>query len=203
MKMIRKSYSKYTYEDLKDLNLNVIEEKIFENNLPFVEPSVLLKSILEINLEVPLATEKAKSELIISPILNELRIKKQHHFTYFSGYNFDVDISLGLRGFCDFIITKAPKTPFIEKPILAIVEAKNAEIETGIVQCAAEMYAAKIFNERQNVHFPAIYGIVTSGFDWLFMKIENQTVQVDTERYSLRNLPELLGVLEYILQKFE
>ncbi|MCU0340308.1 MAG: hypothetical protein MUE30_10505 [Spirosomaceae bacterium] len=197
--MSKKSYSHFTYQDLKALGLEIVEERLFVPAPAFVEPSDFLKNTLEINLDVPMATEKAKSELLITPILNEIRIQSANKFTYFSGYNFDVEPSKGLRGFCDFILTKAPKTPFIEKPILAIVEAKNAEIEMGIAQCGAEMYAAQLFNQRQNEPISTVYGAVTSGFDWLFMSIQQSKIQIDTRRYFINNLPELLGVFNQII----
>jgi hypothetical protein len=62
--------------------------------------SDLLRQILAEN--VPLAleinTEKARSELIIAPVLLEVRRQSQHRISLFSGVEFNVDLDKGLRG---------------------------------------------------------------------------------------------------------
>ena len=201
MGKIKKSYSSFTYEDLHALGLEIIEEPLFqEGMIPPVQPSRLLLEILAMNKDVPTATEKAKSELMISPILSNLRLRHSDKFTYFSGYQFTVEPKLGLQGFCDFILTKGPKTPFILNPILAIVEAKNEAIESQTPQCIAETYAASLFNERHNMpHSSTTYGTITTAFDWLFLKIEGKKATLDNKRYFISDLPQLLGVLDYIV----
>ena len=59
---------------------------------------------------------KAKSELLITPILNEIRLRNLNKMTYFSGYQFNVDAKRGLKGFCDFIISGKYNAVFIESP---------------------------------------------------------------------------------------
>ena len=92
-----KSYSQFTYEDLMTLNVKVRERKLFDQINP-IEASDFLKSLLEKNLLRNLRTEKAKSELIISPILNELEDRNNNLFGYYSGYNFDVDKAVAATG---------------------------------------------------------------------------------------------------------
>lgn len=89
---------------------------------------------------------------------------------------------------------------FIESPLCAVVEAKhNQDLLDAVPQCAAEMYAAQLFNEQQGNNISNIYGIVTTGYDWLFLKLNNQTLFVDNERYFLNNLAELLGCWQQII----
>ena len=108
---------------------------------------------------VPLAfaigTEKAGSELIIVNFFLEL--KRRSRISFFSGIEFTVDKEQGLNGFCDFIISQSPEQLFLDTPILAVVEAKNERITSGLGRCVAEMVAAKVYNEREgNGHFPSI-----------------------------------------------
>ena len=57
-----------------------------------------------------------------------------------------------------------------------------------------------LFNERHNTpHSSVTYGTITTAFDWLFIKIEGKRVIVDNKRYFISDLPQLLGVLEYIV----
>jgi hypothetical protein len=43
-----------------------------------------------------------------------------------------------------------------------------------------------------------LYGAVTTGTEWQFMKLEGQTVIFDTHRYYIANMDELLGALSVI-----
>ncbi len=195
-----KSYSQFSYDDLDALNITVQLREIFVN-IPSVEPSDFLAQTLEINLKQALTTEKAKSEFIIAPILYEIARKNVNKVSFFSGYNFDVDKALGLKGFCDFMFTKYPRITVIKEPVFCIVEAKNDNVERGVPQCVAEMYAAKLFNEQKNNKIDAIYGCVTYGAQWLFLKMENNLVFRDEKIYELNELPQILGILQYIVDK--
>jgi hypothetical protein len=199
---MKRSYSHFKIEDIRELGIEVSRQKLFAT-VENLYPSEWLLQTLAINQQIPAESEKAKSELLISPILNELFIKNPKQFTYFSGYQFNVDQKLGLKGFCDFIISRKYNAAFIESPLVAIVEAKqNQDLVDATPQCIAEMYAATIFNQRENNHVSTIFGIVTNGYEWLFLTLENSQVIIDTERYGLKNLPELLGVWQTIIDRF-
>lgn len=158
---------------------------------------------LTIHYEIPIESEKAKSELLITPILMEIKINNPKKFTYFSGYQFNVDSKLGLKGFCDFIISKKYNAVFIESPLVAVVEAKhNQDLPDASPQCIAEMYAAQLFNQKNNQATDHIYGAVTNGYEWLFLKLENNEVILDITRYNIKNLSELLGVWQIIINTF-
>ena len=194
-----RSYSQFTYDDLSALNLKVRERQLFDN-IEEIEPSDFLKQLLSKNLKRNLRTEKAKSELIISPILNELEDINAHVFSYYSGYNFDVDKKLGLKGFCDFILSFEPDSPIIEAPAFCVVEAKNDNMDVGVPQCVAEMYAAQIFNAKKGRETDFVYGAVTFGYEWKFLRLEKNVAFLDTNIYYVVRLPELLGVLQFIVK---
>ena len=193
-----KSYSSFTYEDLDKLNLKVQLIQAFTDIIP-IEPTDFLVQTLDINSRQVLATEKAKSEFIIAPILYEIARKNKEKVSFFSGYNFNVDKELGLKGFCDFIFTKYPRITVIKEPVLCVVEAKNDNVEKGIPQCIAEMYAARLFNEKRNKDIKVIYGCVTFGFQWVFLKMENDLVLRDDKIYEFNELPFILGILQHII----
>ncbi|MFM8332133.1 MAG: hypothetical protein ACKN9T_10630 [Candidatus Methylumidiphilus sp.] len=199
---MKKSYSHFTSEDIKSLGVSTIRGALFETLEP-IEPSEFLLKTLAINREVPIESEKAKSELLITPILTEIRLMNPKKLTYFSGYQFNVDAKRGLKGFCDFIISKKYNAVFIESPLIAVVEAKhNQDLPDASPQCIAEMYAAQIFNERNGDDTPCIFGVVTNGYEWLFMRLENNQVIIDFDRHTLQNLPRLLGIWQKIIDSF-
>jgi hypothetical protein len=194
------SYSQFKYDDLDALNINVERKRFLPDNIAEIEPSDWLKTTLKRNLNLPLASEKAKSEHIIAPILTEMVEINHQRFTYFSGYSFDVNKSLGLKGRCDFILSADPLAPRINAPVFSIVEAKNDNLDVGIPQCIAQMYAARLFNQKRNRPISAIYGAVSFGFEWQFLCLPNDhTALLDPTIYYQIRLPQLLGVLQYIV----
>jgi hypothetical protein len=100
-----------------------------------------------------------------------------------------------LNGICDFIISRSPEVLIITAPVVLVVEAKKENINAGLGQCIAEMVAAQIFNERQNQNITSIYGTVTTGTNWRFLKLENQVVSIDLSEYYLRDISKILGIL--------
>ena len=125
--------------------------------------------------------------------------KNQRAFTIFSGETLDVDADKGLNGECDFIISKAMKTYTIQAPIFALVEAKQNIVENNMGQCAAQMVGARIFNQSENQPIETIFGCVTNGEVWQFLKLENETILIDAKKYFLDNLERILGILQAII----
>lgn len=92
-----KSYSKFTLEDLKTLDLCTVVTKLFvDQTIKPVLPSAMLVETLESATEVSLDTEKARTEFLIAPILRELQKNNKNIFSVYSGFNFDVDATKGL-----------------------------------------------------------------------------------------------------------
>ena len=191
-------YSKFTLEELKQkFNITLTGSKGKFNNLPEVAPSQILQEILEDNvpLAVAIGSEKARSEFIVAPILGAMKKQLSPKISLFSGIEFNVDSELGLNSFCDFIISYSAQQFFIESPVVALVEAKNDNLKSGLAQCIAEMVAARIFNERQGNEIAKIYGVITTGTVWQFLELEGETVVLDLQEYSVENLPKILGIL--------
>ncbi len=96
-----------------------------------------------------------------------------------------------------------PKVVGLSPPIFTSVEAKKADIDLGLEQCAAQMLGARIYNQKNNANIETIYGCVTTGRDWQFMLLEGNMVYVDTDTYFINNIPLLLGVLQTIVDFYQ
>ncbi len=194
-----KSYSDFGVADLRE-KFGLKDKKqalcLDGNLLPI---SDWLQTALEMQKELPVGTEKAKSELIITPVLLELRSKNKTKFTFFSGYTFDVDKEKALTGRCDYLLIKDAQSVDIESPIIGIFEAKDDNVDRWIGQCGAEMYAARLFNQQTHTNIEIIYGGVTNGYEWLFLKLEGDTLYIDTARYSIENPNKLLAALQTMI----
>lgn len=192
------AYSDFTLKDLKKkFNLTLREiTGVFQDVLPR-QPSSILENILLDNIPLALAinTEKARSELLISPILVELRNQMNKQISLFSGVDMTVDPSLGLNGMVDFLISASPEQLMIESPLIVLVEAKKEDLNAAIPQCFAEMVAAQKFNEIQENAIPVINGVVTTGSAWKFMRLESTTVTLDLSEYYIPPVDKVLGIL--------
>lgn len=160
-------------------------------------PSPTLIQALEEGLElaVSISTEKARSELIVTPILMEVWRVFNHQIGYFSGCTLAGDPGTGLTGECDFILSLNPTQIVITAPILTIVEAKDNRIKAGLGQCAAQLVGAWQFNQRQGVKIETLYGAVTTGVGWQFLELHQSEVRVDRTEYSILQLDKILGIL--------
>ncbi|MCA1995464.1 MAG: hypothetical protein LDL41_25970, partial [Coleofasciculus sp. S288] len=162
-----------------------------------LESSNYLKETLAYNVPFALAsnTEKSRSEMIITPVLLELTRKIENQISLFSGVDFTVEPEQGLNGICDFIISHSPELLIISSPVVVVVEAKKEDIKGGLGQCVAEMIAARLFNEREGNEISSIYGTVTTGEIWKFLKLEEQTIHIDLPDYFLNDVGKILGIL--------
>jgi hypothetical protein len=196
------SYKDFTITEVKRrFQLRVQENRDLFSSIPAVEISRLLREILAEN--VPLAfamgTEKARSELIISPVLLEARRQSDRRVSLFSGADFSVDPQRGLTGTCDFLFSLSPELLAIEAPAIAIVEAKTEDLKPGIAQCLAEMIGARVFNERAEQEVETIYGVVTSGHNWRFLRLARDEAQVDITEYHISQVGQVVGILKAML----
>ncbi|MBD2503344.1 hypothetical protein [Anabaena azotica] len=184
-------------EIIEDFDLTVREASgLFANTLE-QECSELLSIILQenVDLAVAISSEKARSEMIISPILLEIRRKFNYQISLFSGIDFTVDSQRGLNGFCDFILSLSTEQLFVRSPIIVLVESKNENLRSGLAQCIAEMVAAQIFNEKNGNAIKAVYGAVTIGTIWQFLKLEGNVISIDLSEYYIKDIKKILGIL--------
>lgn len=204
----RIAYNKFTLEEVVrkfGLKTHLVQDIVGE--VPPYQPSDFLKTSLTRGLlkGVQIGTEKARSEFIVAPILLELQYIFQNQVSLFSGTDFTIDKQLGLSGTCDFIFSLGSEPEFLTAPAVTIVEAKNDIIKNGLGQCAAEMVAAQIFNQKNESNIKTVYGVVTTGVLWRFLKLEGSNLYMEKieKAYTItdNNIDKLLGIFIKMLEK--
>ena len=161
---------------------------------------------LTLNENIPLAisinTEKARSELLVSNVLVELRKNFDRKISFFSGIEFTVDKEKGLNGYCDFVVSLSPEQLFLQSPAIVLVEAKNENLIGGLGQCIAEMIAARLFNEQNNTQASVLYGCVTTGVAWKFARLRGTILAIDLKDYNLDDAPKkVMGILSSMIRQ--
>jgi hypothetical protein len=200
------AYSKFTsltkFCKQYHLQQNTLVSLFGDVALPDFSVSERLKEDLQEALKYPLYTEKAKSELLIMPILKEIK-RKNDFIALFSGFALNIEGDPDLNGNPDFILSANPNIVEVQSPIFCLMESKNKTPDEGFAQCAAEMYAAKRFNEEMETPQETIYGAVSNAYEWVFLRFHNDCIYIDAERYYLSNLNQVLSILQYIVNIYK
>lgn len=196
-------YSSFTLAKVKkEFSLTTIEAGRFLPMIDPIAPSARLQAVLEdLPWAIAVGSEKAKSEGIIYPVLQEVRRIVNHPVSLFSGRDFTVDAEKGLSGYVDYLISRSPEQLEIEAPVVIVGEAKRDNLNEGLGQCIAEMVAAQLFNQINQVSIPIIYGAVSNGTQWRFLKLEEATVTIDLMDYPLPPVDQILGFLAWMVGK--
>ena len=193
-------YGDFTFDSLLErFGLTVAQSPLFASP-PQIEPSPWLRDTLQKGRSIAFYSEKSRSEFIVAPVLLACQELLPNECCLYSGVRLDVDSEKGLKGECDFILAKAPPTPALRAPLLVVVEAKKNDIEEGLAQCAAQMLAARLFNEHHKEPVAEVYGCVTTGEAWQFLRLRGQELVVDANRYYILEVSAVLGILVGVMR---
>jgi hypothetical protein len=168
--------------------------ELFPKLTPIAVPEWLSGQLFKTR-QLALLSEKSRSEFIVAPVLIAVRDLTAGAVVILSGQRLDVDPARGLNGECDFILSSGLSLPILQPPLLTLVEAKRQDIESAIGQCLAQMVAARMFNEKAGVADHPIYGCVTTGEVWQFLRLMGTAAEIDPDRLYLGNLGSIMAAL--------
>ncbi|HEX3149255.1 MAG TPA: hypothetical protein VHR66_14370 [Gemmataceae bacterium] len=195
------AYCDFTLEAVATtLNVTTQPANLFPGIVPAPIPSWLTETLARGG-RLALISEKSRSEFIVAPVLVASRELTHDQLAIFSGQRLDVDIASGLVGECDFILALGPQVPPLRAPIVTIVEAKKHDIEAGLGQCIAQMIAARRFNEVAGKSISAVFGCVTSGEVWQFMRLVDQVALIHDRSYYLDDVGSILAAIQVIVEQ--
>lgn len=196
------AFQQFTFPQVQhDLGLSLHDADLFAAAPPFPVRQEFEEFLRDgVALAVANRTEKAKSEFIIAPVLLELRRALGPRFFLFSGVEWEADVSRGLDGCCDFILTKGESQYVLSAPFLAVVEAKNDLIRSGLGQCIAAMYGAQVCNQNSGRAIARVYGVVSTGTAWKFLPLEGASLTIDVPEYYIGHLPKSMGILWQVVE---
>ncbi len=216
------TYSEFDLDTVtKSFKLTIQHEKLFEN-IKQARVSPWLEESLKKGLKLSLGSEKARSEFIVAPVLLASRELSHDSFYLYSGQNLDVDPEKGLKGKCDFILTNSPPSPTMQSPIAVITEAKKNDIEGTLGECIAQMLGVRLYrriislflyraawmlgtkhsDRESGSEARTIFGCVTTGESWQFLKLRGKTVWIDSDRYYVNKVDKILGVIQSVVNYY-
>lgn len=194
------AYSDFTLELAgRTLGVTTQEADLFPGPHRVAVPA-WLRETLGKRTQLALISEKSRSEFIVVPILLACRDLSPTPLAIYSGQRLDVDPTRGLVGECDFILAAAPPVLPLRAPIATIVEAKKNDIESGLGLCVAQMVAARLFNQAADSGETSVYGCVTTGEVWQFLRLDDGAASIDRRRYYLDDEEGILAALLVIAE---
>lgn len=187
------AYSDFTLERLlADFNLQIDNGILFPDLVPIAIPQSLTERLAE-GRSLALLSEKARSEFIVAPLLLAVRQLSENRIAIYSGQRLDVDPAHGLAGECDFILAETPPLPVLRAPIVSVIEAKKADIDSGLGQCAAQMLGSLRFNEQAGAAIQTTFGCVTNGREWQFLRLAGNRLTFDTVLFYIADVGLILA----------
>lgn len=195
------AYSDFTLETVIERFQIILARQPLFSNLAAVPVPVSLSERLAEGQPYAPRSEKARSEFIVVPILLAIVHLSQNRVSIYSGQRFDVDPASGLAGECDFILSATEPVPIVRAPIVSVIEAKKADLDLGYGQCAAQMLGSLRFNQRQPDSKSFVYGCVTTGEEWLFLRLDNNTLTFDSHTVYLSDVGQILAIFLRIIDE--
>ncbi len=194
------AYSDFCLESIvNQFQIKAVDVQLFEA-IVTIEPSDWLQETLSLgqNTVVASGTEKAQSEFVIAPILVELSRRNLGRFGVYSGKVLDMNVSL--NGECDFVLARGQMSRILQAPILSLIDVQEKVLNLG--QCVAQMIGVWLFNHRKGESISSIYGCVTTGDRWQFLKLEGLDLLIDRRIYNHpTDLASILGIFQLILDQ--
>lgn len=191
------TFSSMTWDILEErYGLRELPSQSLLSGAPPVPPSDVLQKNLRRARRSRLINERARAYRLIDPVISELEDLRAGKISSLPEMPMAAPGVEGLCGTPDFIISGSTTHKFI--PIISIVEAKREDIDAGIPQCVAELYASYLLNGRRPAR---LYGCVTTGDLWKFLCLTGETRGAcqDTELYFVNEIDKLLGAFCQII----
>ena len=144
-------------------------------------------------------SETARAIWLVGPLLADFWSRYGGQINLLAGVEFAADPDAELTGFVDFLISRSPQTYFVTPPVLLLFEAKRDSIPDGLGQCVAAMVGAQRFNRRAGEPDGPVYGCVTTGSVWKFLRLDGTALSEDMADYTQSDVARLLGILTHIV----
>ena len=196
------AYSNFTLADvMTQFGIAVDTSRDLFGHIAPVPLGAPTRQTIQDNLQLALliGNEKARSELIVAPLLADLWRHTGRRISVFSGMALDVDVATGLNGVCDFLVGRAPQLPDVSPPLFVVVEAKKDDIQGAYGQCGAEMLAALQLNTRHGTGVGTVYGCVTTGALWRFLRLTGTQLDIDVIEYHVSQVDHIFGILLFMV----
>jgi hypothetical protein len=141
---------------------------------------------------VPLTSELARREIIISRVMTEVI-----HYTHAElRIEYPLKVSNWLQGNLDYLFQlKNPATQFV------VIEAKYEDLTRGFTQLVVELAAIDQWEKTPHVdQQPQVIGAVTTGLSWQFGRLDRASKSLEQGINSYRVPEDLESVMRILVR---
>lgn len=141
-------------------------------------------------------TPKARSVLLTAPVIIDVWQRSRRRVSMLSGVGFgEADAEP-----CDFMLGHGPQLYFPTAPVAVVVRSAIGGRFHDPSCCVAEMMTAWQFNAQEGAPTEHVYGVVTTGSSWRFLRLTEGALTLDVTEHQLpSDLDRVLGVLLHVL----
>lgn len=196
------AFSDFKYPQvLHDLGLTLAPTQDLFGAVPPVAPGPPVLGALPVGVRLGggADSEFSRAVWMVGPVLADVWSRYDGSVCLIGGADFEADRPAGLSGVCDFVVSRAPHQSEVFAPAVVIMEAKRGSIPNGLGQCIAGMVGADRFNRREGRPIESIYGCVTTGSLWRFLRLTGTTVTLDQTDYTITQVENLIGIFLYLI----
>ncbi len=185
---------KESYSELIIGKSDFIPEKLSN-----IEIAPMFEKDIKFALQTYKPNESFADKFFIVPIIN--RIWQNHEMLNVWTETY-IKADEKLQGRPDYLVSILDNKQYeiLSLPIVAIVEAKHENFTLGWGQCLAEMLACQKLNNTKDV---SIYGIVATGLQWEFAKLDGNNFIKNAIPFSITNLQQTINVVNFIFDQAE
>ena len=196
------AFSDFTYPAvLQQLEVTLGPSAEMFAGVPPVPPGNVLTAALPLSMSLgPAAhTEFSRAVWMVGPVLGDLWSRYSDSICLIGGAEFNADPVARLNGWCDFLICRAPQQSVIFAPVVSVIEAKWGDISDGLGPCIAGIVGAQRFNCGAGNPIDPIYGCITTGSVWKFLRLTGDVLSIDRAEYTPSAIDRILGILTHIV----
>lgn len=195
------AFSDFKYPDvLTDLGLTLTSVPNLFGSVPPLPPAAAVAVLLPNYTSLAASnTEMARMTWLVGPVLGDVWARYGGRVSLHVGAAFTADVAANLSGYCDFLIGRYPQIPNVRPPAVVLVEAKQDNIFEGLGQCIASMVGAQRFNLAAGTPLDEVFGVVTSGMLWRFLRLAGTDLQLDQAEYTIRDVDKIIGILVHMV----
>ena len=170
--------------------------RLFQDAPSLVSPS-WLGDYLRRGLQQSVRTASAAGSYRIAPILLCCAEFLDGCCSIFSDVDLTVDEPSGLSGKCEYLLQASVPLTSQFSPTMTIVVDIDGDPGASWTKCVAQMIGMIRYSK---VPVDEVFGCVTSGHDWQFMRLRGSKCTFDNDLYFLSQTDKILGILVTILK---
>ena len=163
---------------------------------------------------IPGGGSKARSEFLVAPVLLELSCHYGDRLAVYSGCELSANLpDAGYYENYDFLLAQGVRRLTVSSPTLPLTFSNTDAMEKDFAQLVRQMVVVQYFQKQEaqtdadsssaikSKHLGTVFGCVTTGEVWQFLRLEGNKLTIDRDRFYVERLDRLLACFHFCLDQ--